>query len=300
VYGIRYHIMTLTAVFLALGLGLLLGGTLGEEVIVKEQVQLLQRLEERYTQVKSDNVKLQQQTTELSTQNKALTGVMSKVGGHYVRDRLIGRSIALLNAEAGDLRPLLNTLEQAGANVTAAVDVQAAVLQEEERLQEVRKAIGLPDNAPRKDVYEKVAATLATSFYGGKASSTTLDRLKELGLFAVTGSFEKTPDAVVLVGGASTDASKARIHWFDGPLLRQMTEQAHAVVAVERSGVGYSGVTQYREYGVSTVDNVDEVTGRVALIDILAGRARGHFGVKKTAEALLPHVMQAKEVNAIP
>jgi len=287
--------MTLIAVFLALGLGLLLGGTLGEEVIVKEQVELLQRLEDRYTQSKADNSKLVKQASLLEERAASLEGVMSKMGGHYVRDRLIGKNIALLQLEQGDLPPLLSTLEQAGANVTATLHMNTAALEDPDPLQRMRRVLGLDGGASLREIYGRLAGALAGEMFGGQGTS-VLNSLKEVSAAAVTGSFGGRVDGIVLIGGVK-DNNKNRLAWFDAPLLRQLTELGITVVGAERSDVVHSGVTYYREFGISTVDNLDQVTGRVALIDLLGG-ARGHYGTKKTAEALLPTVTTAKEVSA--
>ena len=40
----------------------------------------------------------------------------------------------------------------------------------------------------------------------------------------------------------------------------------------------------YRDQGISSVDNVDEPEGRLALALLLAEAQAGHYGVKETAE----------------
>ena len=41
---------------------------------------------------------------------------------------------------------------------------------------------------------------------------------------------------------------------------------------------------------LSSVDNVDEEIGRVALVVLLAGGSPGHYGVKATADAVVPPI----------
>lgn len=63
---LRYHIITLVAVFLSLGLGIILGGSIGQNWINEKQQTLLIGLEEKYDQAVTSNEMLQQQIQELS------------------------------------------------------------------------------------------------------------------------------------------------------------------------------------------------------------------------------------------
>ncbi|WP_165898221.1 copper transporter [Tumebacillus sp. BK434] len=294
-YGFRYHIMTLIAVFLSLGLGLLLGGTLGEEVIVKEQVQLLEQLEERYTQTKADNVKLKRQNGELTRDQDQLERVIAQVGGHYVKDRLAGQKVAVLQLEAADLSGLLTQLQAAGANVTSTVALTNALPLLDVRQEPLLQAIGGTTGKEAKAVHQALAELLVRELYLQKGGR-LVDYLQSTNALTASGELGVRPDRVVLVGGAG-ESGKSRLTAVDLPLLKALQKQELYTACVEQSDVSHSAVAHYRELGISTVDNIDQVTGLVALIDILGG-AKGHFGVKKTAEALLPQVTNAKEVSA--
>lgn len=75
------------------------------------------------------------------------------------------------------------------------------------------------------------------------------------------------------------------------PALREAVRLFRAggvrVVAGEARATDPSLVPLFRRLDLSSVDNADEASGRVALVFLLAG-AEGHYGVKGTAGALLP------------
>ena len=62
------------------------------------------------------------------------------------------------------------------------------------------------------------------------------------------------------------------------------------VVGIERTATDPSQIGWYGDRGLPSVDNVDQVAGRAALVFALNG-ADGAFGVKSTADALLPDVV---------
>lgn len=283
--------------FLALGLGLLLGGTFGEQVIVKEQVQLLDRLEDRYTQAKAENVKLKQETVDLDTKGRQLLHVVSQVSDHYVRDRLPGKKVAILQLEPTELSALLTTLEKAGANVTSTTLItNSRLLYDPAGLSELGKGMAPAEGVTAQERQQRLLEGVVDSLYREGSDSTLLTELQEKQALTVNGTVAQAPDALILIGGAG-DENRQRLLSLDVPLLKVLQSRGLTVVGTEPAEAAHSGVRYYREHGVSTVDNVDQTTGLVALIDVLGG-AKGHFGVKKTAEALLPKLTNAKEVSA--
>lgn len=296
-YGFRYHVMTLIAVFLALGLGLLLGGTLGQEALVKEQVQMLDRLENRYQQAKTENGQLSKKTTDLQAQSTQLQQVIAKMGHHYVRDRLVGKKIALLHMEPTNLSPLLNALEQAGAEVVSTVTVtNVSGLLDHQAQPEINPLLGLGDRFDPKVRQELLAEALVDELYQPSEDFRVVNLLQQGNVLTINGMVGAQPDAVILIGGA-TNETKSRLQHLDVPLLKALRNHGFAAIGAEQSKIAHSGVAHYGEAGVSTVDNLDQTTGLVALIDVLGG-AKGHFGTKKTAEALLPQSTLAKEVSS--
>ncbi|GAB7386177.1 hypothetical protein BSNK01_00120 [Bacillaceae bacterium] len=62
----RYHFITVMAVFLALGVGILVGGSIGQQWLNEKQQALLQRLERRYTEAVKSNEQMQGQLADLT------------------------------------------------------------------------------------------------------------------------------------------------------------------------------------------------------------------------------------------
>lgn len=275
---------------------MLLGGTLGEEVIVKEQVQMLDQLEALYTRAKDDNTKLHKQSTELRQRTSELEQMMNQMGHHYVQDRLAGKKIAILHMEPLDLSPLLTVLQKAGAEVTSTMLItNTNGLLDRATVAGLDEAIGVDAKTDQKIRQQRLADALVRDLFF-PSEQTVLEHLQETKSVTVNGILGSKPDAVVLVGGAS-EKSVTRLQQFDLPLLRALKSQDVNVIATEASAVQRSAIRYYRDYSVSTVDNIDQVTGMIALIDVLSG-AKGHYGVKKSAEALLPKSTTAKEVIA--
>jgi hypothetical protein len=62
------------------------------------------------------------------------------------------------------------------------------------------------------------------------------------------------------------------------------------IAGAERTTTDPSSIDFFAEHDAASVDNVDQLSGKVALVYVLAG-ALGEFGVKETADALLPDLL---------
>jgi hypothetical protein len=271
-------------------------------LIVKEQGQLLKRLEDRYTQVRSDNAKWQKQAHLLEQRTKQLEQVSAAVGGHYVQDRLPGQKVAILQLEQADLAPLKSTLELAGVNVISTVQLtsQTPLFDPKGWPAELNGTLGESEgetSKTSKSRMQNIADRLVQEFYFQQAGP-VVNYLQTISALTVSGTQGIKPDHVIVVGGARQQTMQ-RMLLFDTPLLKAINKHDLHVVVAETTTTQHSGIRFYRDLGISTVDNLDQVAGRIALIDLLGG-AEGHFGTKKTAQALLPTSATAKEVSTQP
>ncbi len=66
---------------------------------------------------------------------------------------------------------------------------------------------------------------------------------------------------------------------------------AATTVGAEASGADPSSIGFFDAEGLPTVDSIDLVSGRVALVFALTGSADGNFGIKETADSLLPDLL---------
>jgi hypothetical protein len=113
VISLRYHIVSLVAVFLALALGIVVGST----VLQEGTVSVLRATSERVRKESDENSR---RNVELAKQNGDLQRFGASVLPQLVQDRLKGRSVVLVDTDKVDsgLRDgVRKVLEDAGAEV---------------------------------------------------------------------------------------------------------------------------------------------------------------------------------------
>jgi hypothetical protein len=78
---------------------------------------------------------------------------------------------------------------------------------------------------------------------------------------------------------------------FETALLAGMTATRMPAVGVESTSTEPSSISFFQSNGLSTVDDVNDTAGKVSLIFGLRG-AEGSFGVKSSADRLLPDLLE--------
>lgn len=110
---LRYHIITISAVFLSLGLGIILGGSIGQNWINEKQQTLLLSLEEKYDQAVQSNKELQEQIHELSLRMEQSNQEFSTFVSNGYLSVLEGKRVGIWRPEeldVGQLEQLLNSV----------------------------------------------------------------------------------------------------------------------------------------------------------------------------------------------
>ncbi|MEW5762156.1 MAG: copper transporter [Bacillota bacterium] len=290
IIDLRYHIVSLVAVFLALGIGILVGSTvLGGDTLVKQQEELAGRLEKHLEGLREENDALRAELDRVEKDKKFLNDFSHEVLPLLVADRLKGMKVAVIETATYELRQSVKpVLEAAGASVTATVTVAPGLAPEGTAKARLQQLTGW-DNLGEGEIRRRLAAAIAQGIVAGPNQIT--DFLTREGLLDVSGSWGAPVNAVVLVGG-SFDRGNQPVREIDLELADFFWARGIPVYGVEESGVAYSYIKDYRRKCAATVDNIDMPAGQFALVMAMAGHP-GNYGIKDTADRLVPPVNKA-------
>ncbi len=290
-YSSRYHVASLAAVFLALGVGILIGT--GLNGVVSDTTKSLEtslRGEIESSQNRADDLERQ-----LANERDLAASFGQAAFPGLVRGLLSDRRVAVitLGESDGDTREAIGQV--VGPSAVTGGRVQDYLV-----VREPPDLGGLADDlrgrrlgafqvrglAQGGDALSTVAKHAGRALVNGgglfKAIEQTLLK-QETGAVAGVEAVIVTRQEPDSLDPAQADATAT----LEAGLLDGLRSTGLPVVGVETSVADPSSISLFSDHDVTSVDNVDEVAGRVSLAYGLAG-AHGAFGVKPSAERLMP------------
>ena len=280
-FDFRYHALSLISVFLALVLGLLLGVAIGDKGLVssaERDIRASLRGDVRKAQAESENLR-----SQLDEQNKFLQEAYPLMVG----SRLIGERVGVVtlgnisDSEIGNVR---DALEATGARLTSVASLRTPL-----DLPALSQAsLGTPYQNLQTDpkLAKRFGDRVGAGYMAG--GGRLLQRVRRALLASSSGALGGV-DSVVVIREPRTFQKPQQdvLNSFEDGLMTGLGGNNGTVVGVETTDTKPSQVGWYRDHDMASVDDVDQLPGRAALVFALAG-ADGAFGSKSSADALLP------------
>ncbi|NLB89358.1 MAG: copper transporter [Syntrophomonadaceae bacterium] len=286
---IRYHIASIVAVFLALGLGVLIGSTIvGDDLLVNQQKKLLDRLEEQFTLFR-------EREEQLVLENNYKDQIISNYENYsqallppLVKDKLADEVLAIVVTGNTDIPSgLVNSISIAGAQVASKTIVLSNLnLADNEINHKLIDYYNLEPSETNPDLLRQYIAGSVAAVLLDQGDQGIIEFLQENDLINFTGNFSTPITGVIIVGGTNsleTHFAKS----FDQSLIEHLLDNGIRVFGVEGSQVEYSYMTDYQQNNITTIDNIDLSPGQISLVFAIEGEP-GNYGVKPTAHKFMP------------
>ena len=273
-FDFRYHALSLVAVFLALGIGIVLGASLGDTVVSEANRDVRASLQDDLVQARDD---ARTANAQVTNRDRFISASFDRLAGRKLR----GRRVAIVSS--GDLPQELES------------SVRDAVTDAGGEVDSVSQFDGRPDLA-------ELGGRLGGRYRRlGRAGVEIRPLIRRLGRALVRGApaaerlERELPDAfsgdfrgadAVVYHRSETDRD-ADAERFEAALIDALRDARGPAVGVELSEADPSQIPFYEKAGLTTVDDVDQPAGKIAVVLALDG-ARGNFGFKSTADAPLP------------
>lgn len=301
----RYHVVSLTAVFLALAIGLVVGtaalnGPAADAL--GEQVDALRKA----------NTQLREQVGGLTDQANREEQFVTEAAPIMLGGKLVNRKILLISLPSGreQVDGIAAKLTIAGANIAGTVSLQDKFFNPDENvallgLASRAQPASVPNSALpfNSDGVETSSALLATVLLGrtlpiGPTDVTdVLSAYSKAGYLTADGNVTGGADAVVFVSGLPPVDRQAGAR--NAALVTALVQFDKVSVAVVGGVLGGSGnlVAEVRDdaalaKAISTVDNASTAQGQVAtalaVVEELVNSKVGHYGVGPKSQSLLP------------
>ncbi|MEV0005999.1 copper transporter [Micromonospora sp. NPDC050980] len=309
----RYHVVSLTAVFLALAIGLVVGTAALNGPVADA-------LRENVNGLRKDNSLMRQAVNDMQKQLETEEDFAAEMAQVVLPGKLADRRVLVLTLPSGrdQAEGVIKMLRTAGADVTGRIDIQDKFINPDSNnnLLELAVTAARPNSAPATNLpgnghgVETSSALLANVLVDRPAGSPPVsdaDRSSVLQQYATAGyltpedKISGAAEAVVLVTGQPyVDKDSAK----KDETVVKIAEQFDRAGALVVAGMGSTGgnlVAVVRgdpvlSQTISTVDNANTVQGQLvtslALAEQLSGKKAGQYGVGDNAGSRLPKLPQ--------
>jgi len=263
---LRYHLISLISVFLALAIGILLGVAMADRGVVSDRMQaeitsIQQQLNRQQRQIGEQNDQIAQQEVLLERMSQAM-----------IVDSLQGEDVALVAgpyAEQDTYQAVQGDLSEAGANITTVETFEAP---------DPSEITGLELTA------HKGTTNLESGYAAGVARQ----------VLGLEGGTQEFPGIVVFVGGGEIPADAppgtlAALKAVQRRMFEVWLDAGVRVIGAESTDSGRTEVPLFQNVGIPSVDYADQPAGRAAIIECAAIEdCEGAYGIKDTASEPFP------------
>ncbi|KNF07415.1 protein of unknown function DUF3186 [Gottschalkia purinilytica] len=286
--NVKYHVITVTSIFLALGIGIYIGFMLDAQDLLTSQKQtMVSELEEKFDYIKEENQKTKKEIEQVSNENKMLQEFNKLTYSEIIKNKLDGFKIAIIETNDDYIdQGVKQTLELSGAKVTSITTIKDIFLSSEDKLKEVYTNITGREKI-EGNIFKVVMDEITLSIIKGEVSP-LVQALAEQGIININGLYDQSVDHIVLIGGSKKN-NYNKFENIDEKIINVAKKNNKNIVGVERTDAKYSYAERYKNNRISSIDNIDSVIGKVSLVITLKG-SPGNYGVKPSADSLIPDI----------
>jgi Copper transport outer membrane protein, MctB len=287
-FDYRYHALSLAAVLLALMIGVLLGVAIGDSNLVSSAKNGI--VANLNSEVSSSRRQAGQLQEKLANEEAFANGLYPLAVHELLASRTIG--LVFLGESSNQINSLVRTaVAQAGGNVTTVVAVREPL--DVEGLEHEAAGTHYAALGGSTELIERFGDLIGRQLVSGGqlVDRELISRVRASLLSAFDGQLTRLEGLVVVraeptgMSAVQGEASAA----FEAGLLAGVAAARVPAVGVELTSTNPSQIAWYRGKGLSSVDDLEDLAGQAALDYALAGDG-GSFGVKSTADSLLPSV----------
>lgn len=299
-FGLRYHVASLAAVFVALAVGILLGVAVSGKVTDAGEDIELQNLKLENEGLQQDLDEARADAEAAAEQDEGSEELFARAYPTLMEGRLEGKRVAVVflgPADGGlraDVEGALADADGGAPERVVALDVPVDAAELGASLEGDELLAGyVDDEGDFSDLGRELGRELA------QGDDTVWSALQSQLVEEQSGSSSAPVDAAVVVttwtppedGDAAEGAAGEATSSLMAGLVSGLDGSGIPVVGVAGTEDPAAVLAAYRDQGISSVDDIDVPAGRLALALLLAGAVPGHYGFGEDAtDGVIPPI----------
>ena len=286
--NMKYYIVSIVAIFIALGIGMLVGFNLNyDQEMSKQQANIISDLDKKFDNLKEKNDTLEKDLAKITEEyNKSIEFIDANFDKILVNE-LLDKNIGVISTNQSEdyTRDIEETIVKANGNIAFNIAIKNTIY-DEKKLEEVSTKLGL-EIKDANDIVTYILDSLNST--DAKVKLASLEELELIKVNDINNEY-MSYGSVVLAGGSDSKTSKDDFEKIDKFLISKLKEEKKSVVGVQKSTTTNSYIELYSNEKVSTVDNIEQKSGKLAMVMLLKdSNILGNYGILDTAQSILPY-----------
>lgn len=285
--NMKYYIVSIGAIFISLGIGILVGYNLNyDQELSKQQASVISDLDKKFDSLKVTNDNLEKSLADLSDDyDEAITFINDNINS-LVGERLTDKNIGIIstNQENDYTQEIDDIITTANGKVAFDIILNNNIFNEK-KIEEVADKLNI-DIKSTKDIMIYIEQALSEN-----NASERLKKLEDLEMIKINSLNEnyQSYDSVVIAGGNNGKSDEGQYENIDKILIETLKDKEKNIVGVQQSNAKFSYVDLYSNDKVTTIDNVDEGIGKLSLVMVLQDSSiAGKFGKLEGSDSIIP------------
>lgn len=289
VANVKYYVVTIVSIFLAIGLGIFIGFMLNaQDILSSQREDIVAQLETKFDYLKEENEKTKAESQKINDENEKLNEFNKIIYPELISGKLEGLNVAIIETNSNYLYSEVNqTLEMSGANIVSNTIIKDTILTDLDRLKDIYK-----DNTGKEssDIVNTVISEITNSIISGETTP-LITALNDQGFIDISKAYDQEVDYIVIGGGnnAKNEKEDNSYKLIDQTIIDIAKKYEKSIVGIEKVDVENSYIDKYKESRISSVDNVETTIGKMTLVLVMDGNP-GNYGVKPSADSLAPEL----------
>lgn len=284
--NMKYYIVSIGAIFLALGIGILVGFNLNNnEEMNKQQAAIIEQLDEEFNSIQEENDTLSSDLKNTDKKYNALVEYVNENADALMSGSLSGKKIAVVSTYGRTEN--VDKLKEIVNHYDGSVSFEL-IFNKEITDKELIKQAAEKTGEKFKSTEDVVNYVFDIVKRGNAESLAPLEELKMIDLNSENEDIANFSSVVISASSESSDPAK-QFNELDKFVVSKLKSENKYVVEAQATGAKTSYVEQYAKNKAATVDNIDEKTGVLSLVALIQDENLvGNFGRLDTASSLIP------------
>ncbi|MBN8048363.1 MULTISPECIES: copper transporter [Paraclostridium] len=284
--NMKYYIVTIGAIFIALGIGMLVGFNLNyDQELSKQQAAIIDDLDAKFEDIKTTNDELEGKLDKKESEYKKLVNYLNQNYLVLIKDQLQGKNVGIISTtENYDYtQDIAKTITDANGSVAYDIVLKSG-LTNKDKIKELDSALQLQLKT-EKDVVNYIMSCLKEENAMDK-----LQQLEKLEMIKINYLSDNYLDcSQVVMASGDTNESSHKFTNIDKIIIDKLKEDGKYVIGTQKSDVKFSDLENYKKDKIPTINNSQQGTGKLSLVYALRDSVeKGNFGIGDKVDSIIP------------